>query len=478
VALIAAVPLCAHAAGASADVAEELRAEYRVLSTSFAEAAPGWRPKAPASGSLLFIAPDQYSPAGQAGDPYRDHRNKYANSLFELAKKAAAARQPSLAFQWATETLRENPDHADARRVLGYESVAAGNGPWLTPYGAKMLDTGKTWHPEFGWVAAADITRYEKGERLIGNRWTRAASDAARHADMKNGWQVRTDHFQVTTNHSLEAAAELAGRLERLHQIWRQLFAAFYLSEREVAQLFAGDRASRTQARPFRVFYHRNRQQYANALRRRQPRIDETLGIYFDTNREAHFFASDDVAADHPSGGARSAAVSATADPAIATLNHEAVHQLFQESKSAAKHIGAMANFWVVEGVATYFETLTEHLDPQAGLYFTIGESTAGRLPAARDRLNDEFYIPLAELTRMGKSDIQRHAELAKLYSQSTGLAAFLIDGDGGRLREPLVRYLQAVYAGRDDAETLPQESGNSYAELDVAYRHFMESLP
>ena len=52
----------------------------------------------------------------------------------------------------------------------------------------------------------------------------------------------------------------------------------------------------------------------------------------------------------------------------------------------------------MIEGVATYFETLTEHERSQAGLYFTIGESTAGRLPAARQKLRDGFYIPLAEL--------------------------------------------------------------------------------
>jgi hypothetical protein len=99
-------------------------------------------------------------------------------------------------------------------------------------------------------------------------------------------------------------------------------------------------------------------------------------------------------------------------------------------------------------------------------------------LPAARDRLKDGFYIPLAELTPMGKSEVQRHAGLAKLYSQSTGLVAFLMDGDQGRLREPLVRYLEAVYAGRDDDETLARETATSYAELDAAYRRFMESLP
>ena len=42
------------------------------------------------------------------------------------------------------------------------------------------------------------------------------------------------------------------------------------------------------------------------------------------------------------------------------------------------------ANFWIVEGIATYFETLREHRDAATGLYYTIGESSAGRLPAAK----------------------------------------------------------------------------------------------
>jgi hypothetical protein len=141
--------------------------------------------------------------------------------------------------------------------------------------------------------------------------------------------------------------------------------------------------------------------------------------------------------------------------------------------------VGDTANFWIVEGVATYFETLSEHRDPQAGLYYTIGQSSAGRLPAARHRLLvDKYYVSVEELTRLGKDDLQRHSELAKLYSQSAGLAAFLMDGDEGRYREPLVTYLMAVYAGRDDANSLADATGVSAAELDAAYRRFMESLP
>jgi len=466
--------------------ATELHAEYRRISEQFAEAAPDWRPNVPSSGSLLFIAADQYTPAGQEDQRYREARNEYADQLFDLAKRAADAGQLSLAFQWATEAVRENPDHADARRVLGYEQR---DGAWLTGYGLRMADAGKTWHAKFGWIDAADAARYNAGERLVGGRWLSAADDAARRRDMKHGWQVRTDHFAVTTNHSLEAAAELAARLERLHQVWRQLFAGFYLSEREVRELFAGRRQPRKRSRPFRVYYHRDSEQYAAELRRRQPRIAETLGIYFDDRREAHFFADDVAAGGSPAvdstGGPPVATdqgeppvATATSGPPLPTLYHEAVHQLFQESRPAARRIGNDANFWIIEGVATYFETLSEHADPQAGLYFTVGQATAGRLPAARERLLDGFYVPLAELVRMGKSDIQQHPEIAKLYSQAAGLSAFLMDAQQGRYREPLVRYLKAVYAGRDDEQSLADAASASYHELDAHYRRYIESLP
>jgi hypothetical protein len=356
--------------------------------------------------------------------------------LFDLAKRAAEAGELSLAFEWATETVRENPDHADARRVLGYEPH---DGRWLTPFAKRMVDAGKAWDPQVGWVAPGGAAKNAKPGR--------------------DGWQVRTDHFLVTSNHSQAAAAELAAELERLHQVWRQLFAGFSYSEREVQQLFAGEREPRERHRPFRVVYHRDKSDYVAKLRRRQPRIAETLGIYFDADREAHFFADD--------------------DKITVTLYHEAVHQLFQETRTAARHVGDVGNFWIVEGIATYFETLREHRDPEAGLYYTIGESSAGRLPAAKARLlAGSFYVPLGELTRLGKDDLQRYPELAKVYSQSAGLAALLMDGDGGRYREPLVAYLTAVYAGRDKPDSLSEATGASTAELDAAYRRYMESLP
>jgi hypothetical protein len=448
---------------AAADAAK-LQAKYDRLSRQYAAASTGWRPAAPRTGTLLFISSDEYSPLRTKEDATRTDRNQYAEALFSLAKEAAKAGQTSLAFQWATETLRENPNHADARRVLGY---AERNGQWLTPYGIKMYDIGKVWDSQKGWIAAMPSGAVVPETRV----------DPSRHADIKNGWQVRTDHFFVTTNHSLAAGVELAERLERLYQIWRQLFAGFYYSEQEVKGLFAGDRIARVPVRQFRVFYHRNRADYVNSLTRRQPRIGETLGIYFDANSEAHFFADDNVTTNETKENNEGPA-STVNEGAIATLNHEAVHQLFQESKPAARRIGDISNFWAIEGVATYFETLTEHNDPKAGLYYTIGERTAGRLPAAAKLVADNYYVRLADLTKLGKDELQQRDDAKKLYSQSSGLAAFLLNGADGRYREAMVRYLQAVYTRHDNDQTLTEVTGTSYSELDQAYRRFMQSLP
>jgi hypothetical protein len=92
--------------------------------------------------------------------------------------------------------------------------------------------------------------------------------------------------------------------------------------------------------------------------------------------------------------------------------------------------------------------------------------------------VTDGFYVPLDELVRLGKDELQQRADLAQVYSQTAGLAAFLMDADEGRYREPLVRYLVLVYAGRDNAESLAAEAGHSYQQLDAHYHRTMQSLP
>ncbi|TWT94790.1 hypothetical protein Pla108_36400 [Botrimarina colliarenosi] len=403
-------------------------------------------------GQTVWVAPDIYTGATTAAG-----ETDQAEALFAAARQAAAEGRLSAAFELASKTLHANPQHESARTVLGYELV---DGEWVTPYQARQQRRGFRWSPRFGWLAPDEAPRYEAGERRLGRRWMGVDEDAAAHAAIDDGWVVRTDHFAVTTNDSLETGARLAAELEGLFQVWRQWFAGYWLEEREVRALFAGDRSARRRARPMQVFYHRDKAGYVDHLRRRQPRIGETLGIYFDDAREAHFFA--------PPAGA-SAEVTELAQ---ATLNHEAAHQLFAENGGARRGAGRDANFWLVEGVACYFEMLARAESPAQ---YTLGHPAQGRLPSAVAR---GPVLPLVELAAMGQSDLQRRDDLAALYAESAGLVAMLRHGKHANDdREALVRTLRAVYGGRPDGGELERQTGRSADELDRQYRRFLANL-
>lgn len=339
--------------------------------------------------------------------------------------------------------------------MLGYRRV--GNN-WAGSYAARRIERGEVWHQQYGWIRPGDLPRWEAGERPLGKRWISAEEDGQRHADIDEGWQLRTDHFLVTTNHSLEAAAEFATRLEKLYQIWQQMFGGFHLEKEALLSRFEGTEISGYRSRPFRVTYHRSREQYNSLLRRKQPRIDISLGIYFDTDRTSHFFAGPD---QHAS-----------------TIYHEAVHQFFQESSPAARSVAGLSNAWLVEGIACYFESLAEHDDPQVGKFYSLGTPTAGRLPAAvHRRLANDFYVPLEQLCSLGTSDLQRRSDIRRLYSQSTGLATFLMHGKNGEYRPALVRLLKLIYKGRDKADSLEKVTGRTFAQLDAEYLEFIREM-
>ena len=395
---------------------------------------------------------DESDPLGTWRQRFGQLRRDQAEALFALASGAAQQHRPSLALQLASETIRENPDHAEARRILGY---VRHKDTWQTRQAKRMLESGNVWHERFGWLSKKHVERYEAGQRRFGSRWIAADEDARRRQHIDVGWQAKTDHYLVTTNHSLEQGVELAVRLERLQQVWQQLFADYYIGGRRVEQLFAGERHLPVRSQAYQVIYYRDRQEYNDALRPAQPQIDMTLGIYFDSVRKAYFFAGE--------------------DQRTSTLYHEAAHQLFQETRRVADDVGRRHNFWILEGVATYMESLVECRPCDGAVYWALGGANEGRLPAARYHLlEDNFYVPLAELTRMGMEDVQRHPEIAKLYSQSAGLATFLMHYDSGRYRDALDRYLVAVYTGKAGPTTLAELTGVGYDQLDRQYRQFL----
>src|SRR5206468_101990 len=100
------------------------------------------------------------------------------------------------------------------------------------------------------------------------------------------------------------------------------------------------------------------------------------------------------------------------------TMFHEVVHQLFA-AKPGTPRPGSTANFWIIEGVACYFESLALHDD-----YAELGDQKNVRIVTARyRRLVDDVYVPLLELTAMSPqktiTDLKQNRNLSSIHEPS-----------------------------------------------------------
>lgn len=387
---------------------------------------------------------------------FQQIRQQYADELYKLARRAVQADRVALAFDLVLAAARENPDHEGLRRILGFQKH---EDTWRTPYEIENLRRGRVWHEKFGWLPEAHVAKYDEGMRFVRRSprdrgsWVTAAEDARLHERIENGWLVETEHYLIRTNHSLEAAVAMGEKLERLYRVWKELFVRFFATDKQVRMLFDNS-AWKLPPRRHKVVYLRTRDEYNRALKAAIPSIEVSIGLYMDSTKTAYFFAGEDC--DER------------------TQYHEATHQLFHESRPVAGDVAARCNFWIVEGIAMYMESLRR----ENGFY-VLGGFDDLRLFAARVRLlRDDFYVPLSEFSAMGMNALQADKRIATLYTQAAGLTHFLIHYEGGRYRDALVAYLNAVYNGRDNVLTLPQLTGVGFHDLDAQYRQFIESAP
>ena len=401
-----------------------------------------------ANASTNDVAEDSPAVVAQWQQDFLQLRRRHAEQLYALVGELLDAGNATEAYRMLFEVVREDPSHVAARRILGYEQV---DGRWQTAFSRRMLESGRTHHPQFGWLPKKHVRRYEAGQRYFRGRWISADQEERFRGRMNQAWRIETEHYVVQTNHSLPAGVQLGRQLETLHDVWRQLFVTYYASNEILARRFQGESVELAARRKYKVVFYRNREEYVRDLKKFQPRIEMTLGIYLGRQRTAYFFASD--------------------EEGHATLYHEATHQLFQENGPGRQRSGEEAgldhNFWIVEGVALYFESLQAHDG-----YATLGGIDAERLQYARHNwLCGGFYEPLQRLTALGREAIQDHAQIRLVYSQAAGLTQFLMQHQHGVYRPALFDYLKLVYQRRDRPETLAELTGTNFAALDDAYR-------
>ncbi len=382
----------------------------------------GWMIPRFSGRQYLFLpaAKDPLAPKAGASDleqkwyaKFQEHRAAQAEGLLELAKAESKSDRAARAYQLLHEVLRENPDHAEAKRILGHQKVFA-----ATP------SPGRKAHPKYPWPAG----KY---------------------------WRYETPHYSISTSTSPKQAIELGQKMEELHALWRQAFFSFWTNQPALEHRFGGGREALVkEPKKLEVVLFKDRQEYIAVLQPLEPKIELTTGIYLDKKQSVFLYADD--------------------EKLTATWNHEATHQLFQEIDRFPPEPGAKGNFWMVEGLALYMESLTRH-QASSGSYWTLGGWESDRLQSARYRgLSGDFVMPLEKLAAMNRTELQASEDIRKIYTQAAGFSHYLMDAQGGIYREPTVAVFQALYHGRDTSGALEKLLGASAAELDRDYLEYL----
>jgi len=393
---------------------------------------------------------------------YRKAREDIANGLYRISRDAILS-FPSYAYQLVREAARFNPDHVAARRLLGY--VRSGD-RWVTPFEKYKAEKGEVWHEQFGWLPKSHVENYEKGLRYYVPRGGRRGNWIAKEKEIqlrrhfRNAWQIRTDHYLVKTNHSLEEGVRVAKALEDYYRYFFQTFAGFFNSREQMRKLFAGSGPSRYgRSRPYIVHYYRTKKEYVSRLKSKIPQIAITNGLYLTGERICHFF--------HTEGTDNTP-----------TLYHESTHQIFYESIKRDRMVAERAHFWIIEGISCYMESFRND-DGK----ISMGDPKYPRFVAAKYRyVNDGYYVPLKQFAALGMREFQTHRNIKKNYSQASGLAKVFREDDDGKYRDALIEHISQLY--RIDSrryarvESLEDLTGVSYEKLDKQYGEFIRNIP
>ncbi len=327
------------------------------------------------------------------------------------------------------------PPESIPQGVLADESFGAGSGPGWAAY-------SRIWKAHHADPSDANVRRF-LGLPLSGT--VDAKTRRGRSAPSWLRWragdyrQIDTPHFTILTRASSDAGQRVAEDLERCYWVWTQMFFPLWEASEQVTTNLGGlspevtvsDYLKQTSARitirrKLRVVLFRSAREYQQTLGRDRPGIERSTGFYHDGNMTICLYASevDDVA----------------------TRRHEMVHQLFREatrSTLGGRMPGEQSGFWLIEGIAGYFESL----DVGDGIA-TVGGWDSSRLQFARHRiLLGGDVIPLDELRADGRVAAQQTRDLARWYAHAIAQTHRLMDGGDGDGRRWVYQQLANRYS-------------------------------
>jgi Protein of unknown function (DUF1570) len=416
-------------------------------------------------------------PAETRVEPWRaslkEIEARSAQELFKLALHAAKTEPPSyaLASVCLRAVLDRDPDHREARRLLGFVPY---NGGWARPYAVDQLRKGLVSHPIFGWMPAEDIPHLDHGElpapvakRGQKPRWLAAAEADSLRANWSPPWYINTEHFEIQTNVTMAEAISFGRRLEAFHDLFTALFADILGENLPLVRRFKEPAKTVDPAyKHHSVYYFGSKTEYVDYLSPTQgPEIADSLGFYDPPKSgtkgrgRAYFFRD-------PGGQL----------PVTATLYHEVSHQLLFETAGPNAYTRNVGNYWVFEGLGTYFETIV----PQRDGSLEVGGLAGPRIEVAINALvAQQQLIPLAEFIALDKNAFDRRSEIHLHYQQAMALTVFLMQWHDGIYRDAFLDYVRDAYRGRikhGAGRSLESRLGQPHATLDTQFLDFLRN--
>ena len=389
-----------------------------------------------------------------------------------LAQRAARSEPPAYAAAGISlrGVIERDLDHREARRLLGYVPLEGG---WATPFAVAQLKSGLVDHPTFGWVPADWVPHLDRGELPAplarGQKkpaWLPAAEADRLRETGDPPWRITTEHFKIDTEVPLAEAIGFGRRLEAFHDVFMTVFADILGENLPLVRRFKQPKLTgEPTANPHWVHYFASRSAYLDFLiPLKGQAVADTLGFFDPPPQGSHsrsqaFFFRD------PGGEL----------PVTANLYHEVSHQLLFETAGPNAYTRNVGNYWVFEGLGTYFETVTPRSDGsiEVGGYVGPRFEEAIRVLAGEGRV-----MSLAEFNKLDQNAFNRDESIHFHYKEAMALAVFLMQWHDATYRSSFLDYVKDAYRGRikgHNGRSLPDHLGQTYAALDAEFGAFLK---
>jgi hypothetical protein len=165
--------------------------------------------------------------------------------------------------------------------------------------------------------------------------------------------------------------------------------------------------------------------------------------------------------------------------PITANLYHEVSHQLLFETAGPNRYTQNTGNYWVFEGLGTYFETV----EPQPDGSLEVGGRVGRRMVEAIRSLVDRGQtIPLDRFIGYDEVAFSRDDPAIFLrYQQAMALTTFVMQWHDGAYRENFLDYVRDAFRGRlrgNVGRRLEDRLDASFTMMETQFLTFLKDAP